>query len=72
VKAFFSKDWTVQQALAAHPEAIHVFIRLKTDCIGCKMEHFCSLEEVCNQYGLQLEILLTALEGIIPRIYPKE
>jgi hybrid cluster-associated redox disulfide protein len=56
-----SDHWTVHQTLKTYPQAVPVFIRLKTDCVGCWLERFCTLADVSNNYGLQLDDLLASL-----------
>ena len=70
--ALVSKDWTVHQTLEAHPGTVSVFIRLKTDCVGCWLVRFCTLEEVSGYYGIPIEVLLESLQDPVPSIYPKE
>ncbi len=56
-----SKDWTVARALQAYPQLRTAFLRLKTDCLGCQMERFCSLEDVAREYHLDLDAFLNEL-----------
>lgn len=55
------KDWSVQQTLEHYPGSASVFIRLKTNCVGCWVDRFCTLEEVSGHYGIPLEVLLADL-----------
>ena len=72
MSALLTKDWTVEQVLESYPHAADVFIRLKADCIGCRLDKFCTLEEVARDYGLDLEGFLADLEEIVSVIRPKE
>jgi hypothetical protein len=65
MSAPFTKDWTVQNILQACPEAAQVFIRLKTDCVGCRLERFCTPEEVSTSYTLEMGDFLKALQEAI-------
>ncbi len=57
-------DLTVAQVLEACPQAAHVFISLKTDCIGCYLMSFCTLDEVAGQYHLDIEDVMAALANL--------
>lgn len=61
--ASFSKDWSVKQTLEQYPETISIFLRLKTNCIGCWLERFCTLEEVSGYYEIPIETLLDAMRS---------
>ena len=64
--ALLTRDWTVEQVLLAFPETAEVFIRFKADCLGCRLEKFCTLEEVVRDYNLILDDFLAALHEAIP------
>ncbi len=51
-------SWTVAQVMQVYPQTIAVFIALKTDCVGCHLDKFCTLTEVAAAYDLSLERLL--------------
>ena len=72
MNASLIKDWTVQDFLQACPEAAKVFIRYKTDCIGCRLERFCTLEDVTSSYRLDAEDFLNALQLEAFSANPKE
>jgi hybrid cluster-associated redox disulfide protein len=59
--ATLTPDLTVAQVLEAYPQAAHVFVSLKTDCVGCYLMSFCTLQEVADQYQLGLESILDEL-----------
>ncbi len=50
--------WSVEQVLGVHSRMKDVFIALRTDCVGCPLSKFCTLEEVAAAYDLSLEGLL--------------
>jgi hypothetical protein len=56
--AMLTPDLTVAQVLEACPQAAHVFVSLKTDCVGCYLMSFCTLQEVAMQYQLNLESIM--------------
>ena len=58
-------DLTVKQVLDAHAETIPVFIELRTFCVGCPMERFCTLEEVAAAYKIPSDLLLEKLRTSI-------
>jgi hybrid cluster-associated redox disulfide protein len=72
MNASLIKDWTVQDFLQACPKAAQVFIRYKTDCIGCRLERFCTLEDVTSSYRLDAEDFLNALQLEAFSANPKE
>ena len=52
---------TVDDVLRQVPGAAHVFITSHTDCIGCSLARFCTLEEVSQHYSLDLPHLIADL-----------
>jgi hypothetical protein len=38
-----------------------VLLDLRVDCIGCSMNEFCTLEEICSHYGLETEMVVKKL-----------
>ncbi len=54
-------DLTVAQVLEACPQAAHAFVSLKTDCVGCYLMSFCTLQEVAEQYQLRVEAIIAEL-----------
>ena len=57
-----SKDWTVDQVLKAHTQLAVVLLHWKTDCVGCRLDRFCTLEDVARNYGFDLEAFLKDLK----------
>lgn len=55
---------TVDQILRIWPGTAQVFLRYKTECVGCFMMHFCTLEEVAAIYALSLEQVLEDLSAV--------
>jgi hybrid cluster-associated redox disulfide protein len=58
-------NWTVAQVIKTYPQAVPVFIALKTNCVGCHLDRFCSLEEVAVSHEISLELLLQELNKAI-------
>ncbi len=56
---------TVQETLHTLPQAAEAFLALRTDCVGCPLERFCTLEEVAQAYGLPPETLLQRLGEVV-------
>lgn len=44
---------TIEEVLACGPVASEIFIKYRTDCVGCPMAAFCTLEEAIELYKLQ-------------------
>jgi hybrid cluster-associated redox disulfide protein len=61
MEATLDSTWTVEQVMKVHPNAVAVFLALKTNCVGCLLGKFCRLEDVANVYEIPLEVLLTRL-----------
>lgn len=58
---FISKDWTVEQAMKSGFQTASVFLRFKTDCVGCWMARFCTVDEAAQKYQLNIDDFLGAL-----------
>ena len=54
----------VSDFLALSPLVAHLFVALRVDCGGCSMNKFCTLEEMCRQYDLDLEQVGASLQRI--------
>ncbi|MBS4062576.1 MAG: disulfide oxidoreductase [Bacteroidetes bacterium] len=61
----FNGQWTAAEVLAAFPQSAAAFMALKTDCVGCHLDRFCTLEEVAAAYEIPLEQLLSRLHEAI-------
>ncbi|MDX1437329.1 MAG: hypothetical protein R3335_10990 [Anaerolineales bacterium] len=55
----------IQELLNCYPELIPVFVRARTDCVGCSMAVFCSLADVIDYYGLDHDFFLADLEAAL-------
>lgn len=56
---------TVDELLTAHPETAPIFLSLRTNCVGCHLARFCTLEDVAKDYQLPLQELLDKLQQAI-------
>lgn len=70
MEKLFNTQWTVADVLTAFPQSAAAFIALRTDCVGCHLDRFCTLEEVAAVYEIPLEQLLARLHDAIQ--IPKE
>ena len=53
--------WTVDETLRRKPETSHVFIKYRTQCVGCYMQKFCTIKDVAEIYQVNLDELLKSL-----------
>jgi hybrid cluster-associated redox disulfide protein len=53
----------VADLLALSPLVAPFLLDLRVDCVGCSMNRFCTLEELCTLYGLELEVILQNLQN---------
>jgi hypothetical protein len=56
---------TVQDVLNDWPEARKAFRALKTQCIGCYLARFCTLQDVANTYEIPVETLVAEIEKAV-------
>jgi hypothetical protein len=52
----------VADLLVSTPLMAPLFVELQVDCIGCSMNKFCTLEDLCDQYQLELETVLNMIQ----------
>ena len=64
-RPIFQLHQSVQQVLNEHPEANRAFRALKTQCVGCYLARFCSLEDVARTYEIPSDGLLAELEAAV-------
>lgn len=60
-----SADMTVHQLLGRWPEAIPVFLRHRTACVGCSLAVFTTLKDVAETYNLDLPALIDEITQTI-------
>jgi hybrid cluster-associated redox disulfide protein len=53
---------TVEQVLQKWPQAFSIFMKNKTKCPGCLMQHFCTLKDVAETYQIPLDKLMVEIE----------
>jgi hypothetical protein len=51
----------VADLLAASPLMAPLFVELRVSCVGCSMNKFCTLEDLCDQYQLELETIMNMI-----------
>jgi hybrid cluster-associated redox disulfide protein len=56
-----SPEMLVADLLAASPLAVETLIKLRVDCVGCSLNRFCTLKEMCSQYDLEIDSVLKQL-----------
>lgn len=54
----------VSEMLEILPEPSRLWIKLHTDCIGCSMNRFCLLEDMCMAYKLDLNQILSLIHSM--------
>ena len=57
-----SPGMQVADLLAASPLMAGALVELRTDCVGCSMNRFCTLQEMCDQYELEFESIVKFLQ----------
>jgi hypothetical protein len=59
---------TVEDILKKWPQTYLVFKDRNTDCIGCVLQRFCSIQDVAETYQVALPDLLQDLEKYVKGI----
>lgn len=59
---------TVEDVLKNWPQTYSVFKSHNTDCIGCLLQRFCSIQEVAETYQISLPDLIKDLEKCVKGI----
>jgi len=60
-----SAHFTVEETLQERPGTFSIFMKHKTKCPGCFLQHFCTLKDVAETYGISLEVLLQEMTTVI-------
>lgn len=61
----FSPDMPVADAMALHPRAAEVFAAFHLGgCAHCHINAYETIEQVCNAYGVDVNVLLEVLEDL--------
>ena len=58
-----SSSMLISDLLACSPLIAPLLVELHVDCLGCSMNKFCTLEELCRQYKLDLETVIVSIQG---------
>jgi hypothetical protein len=53
----------VADLLIFYPLVTSLFIELRVNCIGCSMNRFCTLEDLCKYYDLDLKMISDRIQG---------
>ena len=62
----FRADMPVAEAMAVHPRVGEVFAAFHLGgCAHCGISHFETVEQVCMAYGVDSDMLLEVLEGLV-------
>jgi len=54
-------DMSVSEILKSTPSTVKFFISQHTDCVGCRLAHFCSIRDVIKTYEFDEKKFLEAL-----------
>ena len=52
----------VADLLDAFPPMASLLLELRLDCLGCSMNKFCTLEELCKHYELDLDTFIVTIQ----------
>jgi len=55
---------TVEEVLQEWPKAFSIFVKNKTKCPGCPMQHFCTLKDVAETYQIHPGKLVVEIESM--------
>ena len=55
---------TVEDVLQKWPQSFSVFLKNKTKCPGCYLQHFCTLKDVAETYQILPKELIAAIEHV--------
>lgn len=58
----FQAQQTVEDILKTFPQLMSVFRKHGTDCVGCLIQRFCTLQDVAETYEVELNALLHDME----------
>lgn len=65
---YFDADMPVAEAMALHPRVAEVFAAFHLGgCSHCGISHYETVGQVCAAYGVDLEVLLEVLEGLMEK-----
>jgi hypothetical protein len=52
----------VADLLAFSPLTARALLDLRVDCVGCSMNKFCTIKEICTHYGLEMDAVMRKLK----------
>ena len=65
-QTYFHLDMPVAEAMALHPRVAEVFAAFNLGgCSHCGVSHYETIGQVCMAYGVDVEVLLEVLEGLM-------
>jgi len=67
-KPILQSQMTVEDVLQNWPDTYPVFMNMKTKCIGCFLQRFCTLRDVAETYQIPLQKLTGEMEKHIPTL----
>ena len=68
----FHAQLIVEDVLKRWPQTLSVFRSRNTDCVGCMLQRFCTLEDVAETYELSLSEFINDLQGSVNKnLQPK-
>ncbi len=63
---YFNADMTVEEAMAVHPQVSEVFAAFHLGgCSSCGISEVETVGQVCMGYGIDVEVLMEVLEGLM-------
>jgi len=60
---------TVEDILKKWPLTVSIFHNRNTDCIGCLLQRFCTLQDVSETYNFSLAEMTKDLENFVKENY---
>lgn len=67
----FRADMPVAEAMAVHPRVAEVFAAFHLGgCAHCGISQFETIEQVCMAYGVDINVLLEVLAGLMEKDPP--
>lgn len=63
---------TVEAVLNKWPKTFTVFRNRNTDCIGCLLQKFCSIQDVAETYEVPTQDLINDFEKCVEENYPTQ
>jgi hypothetical protein len=63
---------TVEEVLSKWPKTYVIFRNRNTDCVGCLLQKFCSIQDVSESYEVPAVDLIHDLEKCVDENYPSQ